>query len=612
MQCAKYLKSLFENHQLKCGLFDTNCCMKAVKKGVQSHSFFENHLNYELPIKLVIDSFCAQTKKSFPLSQLIMLPAIFYCILFGMKDYGLGTLGALLKMTNVELVKSVLDYVCSERFVDSTISAWSKAYDEHFVVNELIQPFKRWREEIASYRQEFLTRLSGAHDRGKPTSTVTKPFNLTQPKARAIPVPELIIEKRNSYEVPASTHSEPTEFRLLEEAKLRNRDSAEKLRLCSEMKQPNCARCRPKHLSEYQSHSDTTSILKPASSAKKVLDQGRETVQVNLNTATILREWKLYSDAEKNIRKKLTELEAGALDNFPYEQWKAEQKNAKFRQQLISEAERRLTSLLSHEAALDAVCKAQAVRRSKVEIARKESRRLSKEIMQLQEEKRLQARQQAQRVINSRHLAHEAVVAVYQKKKKCVKNLIDSSQKQNKMLRRELEKDRAEKRNLVKRVRAAESAWLLEKSMGPRPVDLSSTPGHGLLGEMSVVEMKERLAWMKQIEEATRRDKRKKIIVNRQESAESVAHLLESIIRHRTARSLALIEKRIRVAQLIPSQSDAVTSSPKVIVLRRLFEEKKMNRRNTVDKHQKNGSVYLNDHKGSHGNGNVQTETSVS
>ncbi|CAH8527924.1 unnamed protein product [Dicrocoelium dendriticum] len=600
MHFARCLKLIFD-YQMKLGVDEMIDRLKLNKLEVdpklmkESRSFYEKYLNFELPIKLVMDLFREQIKKSFPLSQLILLPAIFYCILFGMEEYGRDTLAALLKLSNVELAKSVLEFTCSELFIDSVQSIWSKAYDEEFVTNELVHPFKRCREDIANYREVFLAELSGAHDRIEPRSTATKPFNLTQPKARAIPVPEPILSKRLLHKVPASTHSEPIEFRLLEEAKKRNRDSVEKLRLRSEREQPDCARSKPKYLKNDQLCEDTEPFVERAFQARKVPDQRSEPAQVHLNTATILREWKLYADAEKSLRKRLAELEAGALDNFRYEQWKSEQNNAKSREQQLSEAERRLTSMLSHEAALEAIYKTQAVRRSMVELARKESKRCSEKILQMQEEKRIKARQQAQRVIQSRHLAHEATVSVYQKKKTSAKNLVEKSQKQLEKLKTELAKEKAEKRALVKRIRAAESAWLLEKSMGPKPVDLCSTPGHGLLGEMSVVELKERLAWLKQREEAAERDKRKFIIAKRQEAVESVAQLLECISHHRAARTLNLIEKRNGSGEFKSSQSDEVTNDPKVVALRKLIEEKRINRKNAMNKIEKSDNRHALD-----------------
>ncbi|CAH8290860.1 unnamed protein product, partial [Heterobilharzia americana] len=76
-----------------------------------------------------------------------------------------------------------------------------------------------------------------------------------------------------------------------------------------------------------------------------------KTVVINTNIVTILHEWKVYLDREKEQRNKLYELESGAFTDVAYQAWKTEEEAKIKLNQLKQMEHNRLNTMISHEGA---------------------------------------------------------------------------------------------------------------------------------------------------------------------------------------------------------------------------------------------------------------------
>ena len=89
------------------------------------------------------------------------------------------------------------------------------------------------------------------------------------------------------------------------------------------------------------------------------------------------------------------------------------------------------------------------------------------------------------------------------------------------------------KLELIQQIKAAESISIDKTKL----VDLTSNAGHGLLNEMSLVELSERLAQVKQFQENEKNQTHDRIIKSKVEKDQSLVESLKFINSFRTEKS---------------------------------------------------------------------------
>ena len=96
------------------------------------------------------------------------------------------------------------------------------------------------------------------------------------------------------------------------------------------------------------------------------------------------------------------------------------------------------------------------------------------------------------------------------------------------------------KLEIIQQIKAAESLSVSRTKM----VDLTSTAGHGLLTEMSIAELNERLELLKRENEEHNRKKRDEIVKIKVEKEQNLIEKLNFINKYRNELSNNLAEKR--------------------------------------------------------------------
>lgn len=145
------------------------------------------------------------------------------------------------------------------------------------------------------------------------------------------------------------------------------------------------------------------------------------------------------------------------------------------------------------------------------------------------------------------------------------------------LLQRSSEAAKEEQRQrceLIAQLRALET----QPTRKGKLVDLTQIPGYGLEGEMSVVELRERLALLKETQKREQEEKRDQIIQGKRAKSQKLQNTVEQISLCRAAmgRTAALRweEKKARAASLgTPSQDE------RVLELQRRMEERAAERR---------------------------------
>ncbi|KAF7261269.1 hypothetical protein EG68_01403 [Paragonimus skrjabini miyazakii] len=499
-------------------------------------AFTNTLLRFKSCIDAASDLFCRKTGANVPRSQRAVLLTAVYSLLFTLDDSGIEGLSIALSLLNSEIAKSLLHFFSSSDAIEDLKCCWFGIYEEEFVKNDLLDTFKRWQNAITDYYNIFAEQLKGRSYQPRKPTTEAQPFNLTPAKPRAIPIPEPLPHLAKHRTVPDSTYTLPEEFQKIEQLKRANFAESERLLRDSEQLKPVCACTKVRTPNTNKKPPNTE--CKPKNKKHGAILS--EISTIHTNTASVLREWNLYAKKERTRRKRLLELEAGAFDSSDFKTWQMEQVDHENKERELLKEQHRLQSLIAREAAFHVKRKLFEERRLKVAREQKANLKRLAEAKTAKEQEQKETVQVASSIAAMRKRSRLAALRICNEKKLVASQLREETQKQLKTMREKLKAESERKTDLIKQIRIAESAWLLEKSTAPKQIDFAYTPGLGLMEEMSLVELKERLELLRKQTEYARQVKRNTILNEKQKKNELILELLDRISRHKNVRSVAV------------------------------------------------------------------------
>nr|XP_042141744.1 cilia- and flagella-associated protein 99 isoform X4 [Peromyscus maniculatus bairdii]XP_042141745.1 cilia- and flagella-associated protein 99 isoform X4 [Peromyscus maniculatus bairdii] len=460
---------------------------------------------------------------------------------------------------------------------------WSLIYDTTHVKENWIDPLMRWQPEV----QELIKQLEGVPTDQtllvKTKAKVTRPkeFNLTVPKPRAITMPEPVPTVAKTKPVPQSTYQEPVEQQLLQMIKRYNRRKAEELLLKANMEELRCAMPRL-HRDPQAQDFEKQEQLQSASPIRRtpnVTFFKPNTFPVKLNTATILREGALYQRQVEKELQRVDKLVDGAGDFSEFLEWQKKMQAKDLEEQLAACECRRLQGKLSHEEAI--LARQNLIQENKLKADQKKEE--TAELMLQCAERRLQEEKAMKELVGQIIEAQKNVKVAQMKlvkgRQQIVQEVIEESRE---LLQRSMEAAKEEQRRrceLTAQLRALET----QPTRKGKLVDLTQIPGYGLEGEMSVVELRERLALLKETQKREQEEKRDQIIQDKRVKSQKLQNTMEQISLCRTAmgRTAALRweKKKAQAGSLgTPSQDE------RVLELQRRMEERVAERRRQTAK----------------------------
>ncbi|XP_053921613.1 cilia- and flagella-associated protein 99 isoform X4 [Cuculus canorus] len=448
---------------------------------------------------------------------------------------------------------------------------WSHFYDSLYVKENWIDPLLRWQPKVQKLIEQLTDKSSNRTTTVK-TSTVTQPkeFNLTVPKPRAIPIPLPIPGLEKRIPVPPSTYKPPKEKKQLEEIKTKNRQKAEDLLLKANADQFRCATLK----SEKGENKHDSMKSRPAFQAQKIQSK-IDTIPIKLNAAAILREGALYQRKMEQELKRIEDLLQGSRDPYEFLEWQKQMRGKDLEEQLAEIECRRLQGKLSHEEAVLAHQNVIQENKKKADLTREEKA----ELMHHYAEKRLQEqkemRELVEQVVEGHKNAKQAKIKLQKYKQQIVQEVSEENQE---LLRQALEEEEEKLRKryeLIQQIRAVESLPILKHKF----VDLTETGGHGLICEMSIVELRERLALLREAQKAAEEEKRDRIIHQKQAKEQLLLDKLDqiSLFRAELGRAAALKQeekKRKSQSGERPMKDERILNLQKKIVEKRMERKK--------------------------------------
>ncbi|NXL23342.1 CFA99 protein, partial [Setophaga kirtlandii] len=547
---------------------------------------------YKSILDVVVNAFYVQDGRYCPISERNLYIVICYLATFQLEEIGLQHFSRIVKSLDTAKMQQFLRFFFNDLYLNTWIKdEWSHIYDSVYVKQNLIDPLLRWQPKVQQLIEKLTDKLSNRSIAVK-TSRVTQPkeFNLTAPKPRAIPPPSPaplpVLPKRQP--VPPSIYKPPKERKQLEEMKTKNIQKAKDLLLEANTNQFRCATIKP----EKRENNSAVLVLWSQISCEQYLDVVWESVltqhfeelteqpqdlidniPIKLNTAAILREGALYQRKLEEELKRVENLQQGAGDSSEFLEWQKQMRGKDVEDQLAEIECRKLQGKLSYEEAVLAHQNVTQENKKKADLLREEKA----ELMNLCAEKRLQEQKEMKELVEQVMEGHknvkQAKAKIQEYKQQIVQQVCEES---GELLRQALEEQEEKNRKryeLIQQIRALEST----PSIRHKFVDLTETGGHGLFGEMSVVELRERLALLKEAQKAAEEEKRDQIIHEKQAKEQLILDKLDQISQFRAELGRAAAFKQEEKKKSQPGER--LVKDERILNLQKKIVEKTMERK---------------------------------
>ncbi|VDP48762.1 unnamed protein product, partial [Schistosoma curassoni] len=205
----------------------------------------------------------------------------------------------------------------------------------------------------------------------------------------------------------------------------------------------------------------------------------------------------------------------------------------------------RLNVMISHEASstakFDLCCKRKIA-------ANKLRNEKHAKLLEFLNEKKLQQDKMnkiAKEVASSHENAKIAKKKLMEEKKKSASEILKESKQLLDEAATKAEEEKKMKKELISQIQAEELSAIMMKSRNVKQIDLTNTPGHGLLNEMSIIELRERLNQLKINKQRELEEKRDAIINDKEQKTKVLLELLTRIGKHRSVKTVAATRKMV-------------------------------------------------------------------
>ncbi|KAL7754396.1 hypothetical protein RI367_000377 [Sorochytrium milnesiophthora] len=302
----------------------------------------------------------------------------------------------------------------------------------------------------------------------------------------------------------------------------------------------------------------------------------KQAKQIKLNTAAILREDAAMRRRDEDRLRELSMAEVQLHDTSEYEKWKATMRAKQIEEERTEQERKRLEVQLLHEEAL--ISKEETLRdKQKAALEVKAEKEQLKAIVE--EERKMDDEEKKKKVDEVQLIkerAQEAKKSVVEENQKIVASLQAESERLLQIAREEAEEEARRRAELIRQIRELESVPISRF----KEVDLAETSGTGLLNEMSIVELQERLEMARQKEAEEEEERRQAILRQKQDKEDMLREKLAAIQKYkrapgaaRSTTSLGQAAAAVAVQEQQQHQQDR-----RLDELRRQLEERKRDR----------------------------------
>ncbi len=403
--------------------------------------------------------------------------------------------------------------------------------------------------------------VSGTSEGAFRELTVPKPFNLTKPKPKMIPVPEVI--KREVEAKPVPKHLNRKSLAEIEKEKLERRQATanairsdyetgpkKKFSLATEAL-PSIK--KNEEVKEQMEKAATKDLKFRGPEARPMPNFARSRADVKLNAAALKREKALVEREEAAEARKLAELEMGLKDASEFERWQREMEQRAEIEKIEHVQKKKIEMELSRRQAILAKEQTHEDNHELVRDMKKDmDAQLRKREQDLQE-----ALEQRKEVIKQVHEQHDHAAQAVEDKRAANREVRDQISREleeaAKRLAEERAAEQAKKEELIRQLRELERIPV-QRAKGFDPTEAGN---HGLMCEMSVAELRERIELQRKMIEQENEFRREQNLAKKEREAASLIEDARKIEEARRKRKGAADERRERQASAAKAREEA-------------------------------------------------------
>ncbi|KAL0207364.1 hypothetical protein P9112_011992 [Eukaryota sp. TZLM1-RC] len=530
------------------------------------YEVFSGIIRYKKVVEPIVSSFYSHTPTALRTDKSVY-DILTYLSIFRYSEFDFDDFIQLFSILDSYRTHTFCSFLFNPKRIETEFrSHWNTVFDSDYVSTNLVVPLLTACSELELFLQEIDNNATFKPFVPSKSNKTTKPMEFSLSKGRPRPPPEreAISTEFRASKIPKSTYKfdppAPT---------------------CSKqpiaLNPPNLTlESRPTRksvvLSELKAKEESENTFKPTISSSP--KRKTPSIPVKLNTTTILREDLIFRKQELEEVRKVEEFEVCLHDEAQYydevkrRQEEEQQKEQEKREML------RLHALLSREDAKEAVQNAKLENFSTALELKNQLEELNSKAEQDRIVDQLLLKEKRNAVLACRGNARLAKDEVLQ---------TNASEGEKRRLERERNEEEAKRRQaeevkqkaeLIAKIRAED----LIKDGYTEPFDSTTTSGSGLLCEMSLYELQERLKVVKVINKERRELKREQILGEKQQKAEILERKAQLISKIRQNKSEAAQKSRDLRRKKIEEQQrlkEEITASNSQQLLSKLEQKKK-------------------------------------
>mmetsp|Transcript_76522 Transcript_76522/g.120828 ORF Transcript_76522/g.120828 Transcript_76522/m.120828 type:complete len:751 (+) Transcript_76522:123-2375(+) len=460
---------------------------------------------YQKFLKLFVTSFFYQSATCAIRSEQTVYTVLAYLLFFRLEELGLDEFEALIQSGAATLtaLHAMMQYAMNVEELNRWVKVeWCKLYDKTYIEEEVIGKLQALADELRPMLEDLELKATGTLVTSDgttlkaPPKKLTKPVapNITKPKPRLIPEPEAISREIKAKPVPEHIIN-GTSLAEVEREKAQRRE---------QHRQEIASKYTHEVLLETAKRNDGTEIeeltrkveeermkectFRPV--AAKPYVPPTEEACVRQNVASVLREDALLKKKQANEYNALKRYEEDLHDASDYYRWQHEAK-LKDQEEEEKRVQQRIVEMqLAREEAMEAF---EGMVRRKHILAENQREEIAKgiEIRDQEQEALLQGKQElVKQFIGERENARLEEAKILAARQENVEKIKEEKKAEKERKEREDAHEMERKKDLIRQIRALERVPVERFTK----FDPAEQPCQGLLEEMSLAELRERLS----------------------------------------------------------------------------------------------------------------------
>ncbi|CAG5103672.1 Oidioi.mRNA.OKI2018_I69.chr1.g881.t1.cds [Oikopleura dioica] len=435
-----------------------------------------------------------------------------------------------------------LDIFLEESYLKKLKNGWIRIMDKQFVEQKLIQPIKNSRRIYQGIQQRLIkkSQSNGTFIKKAPTKPV--PFSRNLNKSVPLEKEEEVYESRTfRTSIPATTYETPENLRG---SFVREKEHERLVRIQEKTKESDlnafsCAyvdksdktkeRMRLIFVEEQRKLDFNRKFAQPSPDFPEPKNKNKE------NAASILRAGEIITKKETENLRKLEILLQGGADDLPFTEWQEKMLEKDREEQENRLEENILDAKLSREMAVLNHLKEIQRKHDLADDLRREWQELLEEKSAKTAKERKIIAQRIQEIIEANKNLANIRERLEQEKHKIAAEI---RQHREELFAEKAQREAAEmeaKKQLISKIKDFQRR-ALEDRQYKLQVDLISSAGHGLLDEMSIVELQERLSILREELKRKEEEKREEIGKIKSDREDLLAQTMEKIAIYQKAK----------------------------------------------------------------------------